>query len=366
MRVLAVLSPSIDEKINIEDKHYLQIDSTEIPLALLHVADTEFEKDNEAYANTVLVRKKGFSLNYRDFGIIERAWKNLKDLDQDSYYPIGSDFCGFVEEVGKNVTNLKKGDLVIADCFYPEPKEGFRPGIPTNHGSKELEVIPAIKLKKLPEDFSMEQAAAMSIGTQTAVNMINRGNISPNSKVLVTSVTSNTSLFLLNFLRGKACEVYGLSYSGENIEVVKKEFPFLKEVFAIKKDKIPKEIAFDVVLDPFSDTYLPYLLREDKLNPNSTYVTCGIFNQSKEKIDNAAQVKLSQLFGEFIAKNINFVGNCLGPTESLEEGIELLSKNEDSNIVVDSVYTDETPISEFLKKSFNVDNDRFGKVSFMY
>lgn len=366
MRALAVLSPSLDKKIDIQDKHYLKIDSTEVPLAMIHVADTEFLPENDLFADAVLVRKKGFSLNYRDFGIIERAWKNLKDLNQDSYYPIGSDFCGYVEQVGKNVKSLKKGDLVIADCFYPEAKEGIRGGIPTNHGSKELEVIPSVKLKKLPNDFSIEQAAAMSIGTQTSVNMINRANIVPKSKVLVTSVTSNTSLFLLNFLRGVDCEVYGLSYSGQNIDKVKKEFPFIKEIFSIKKEKISDNIAFDVVLDPFSDTYLPYLSQYEKLNPNSTYVTCGIFNQSREKRDKAPQIKLSELFGEFIAKNIKFVGNCLGPSESLDKGVELLSENKTSHIVIDSTFNEEDGISEFIERTFNIKNDRFGKVSFLY
>ena len=366
MRALAVLSPSIDAQVGEEDKYYINIDSLKIPLAMIHVPDEEFDKDNDAYADLVLVKKAGFSLNYRDLGIIERAWNNLKELNQASYYPIGSDFCGYVEEVGKNVKNLKKGDLVIADCFYPQPKKGFRGGIPSNHGSKEYEIIPEVKLLKLPKDFPVEQAAAMSIGTQTSINMIDRANIQEGSNVLVTSVTSNTSLFLLNFLRTRKCNVYGISYSGKNMDKVKQEFPFLKDVFTLKQYNIPEELKFDAVLDPFSDTYLPHLINHDKLNRGCYYVTCGFFSQSKDKRDKGIQIKLHSLMAEFIAKNINFIGNCLGPTESLERGIEEISTLPDNRIVMDSIYKEENPIGDFIKKTFNVDKDRFGKVSFMY
>ena len=58
------------------------------------------------------MRKKGFSLNYRDFGIIENAWNKLKDTDQDTYYPIGSEFCGEILKIGKNV------DTLNVNCVY--------------------------------------------------------------------------------------------------------------------------------------------------------------------------------------------------------------------------------------------------------
>ncbi|MBP2832397.1 alcohol dehydrogenase catalytic domain-containing protein [Aquimarina sp. U1-2] len=366
MRALAVLSPSIDAKVDQEQKYYLTIDSLKIPLALIHVPDTVFKKDDAAYANLVLVKKVGFSLNYRDLGVIERAWRGLKELEQDSYYPIGSDFCGYVEEVGQNVKNLKKGDLVISDCFYPESKNGYQGGIPTNHGSKEYEILPEIKLLKLPDHFPVEQAAAMSIGTQTAINMIERAQIKEGSNVLVTSVTSNTSLFLLNFLKTRNCNVYGLSYSGENFEKVKQKFPFLKDIYSLQLDNIPTDLQFDAVLDPFSDTYLPYLLDNDRLKTSCYYVTCGIFSQSRQKRKDGKEVKLHDLFAKFIAKNINFIGNCLGPTSTLEQGVRELCSFPDHNIIMDSVYSEEKSLKEFIRKTFNVDKNRFGKVSFMY
>ncbi|WAC01056.1 alcohol dehydrogenase catalytic domain-containing protein [Lacinutrix neustonica] len=136
MRVLAVLSPSLDKKIESKDKSYIPIDSLKIPLALIHVADEVFDTHDTNNKDLVLLKKKGFSLNYRDLGIIENAWKKLKDFDGDTYYPIGSDFCGEVVKIGENVKNLSVGDFVVQDGFYPYSVDG---------GKSEFQRITAVK-----------------------------------------------------------------------------------------------------------------------------------------------------------------------------------------------------------------------------
>ncbi|WAC01058.1 alcohol dehydrogenase catalytic domain-containing protein [Lacinutrix neustonica] len=164
MRALGVLSPSLATRLNKEDKYILEIDSLKIPLALIHIPDTAFDETDDQYADVVLVKKKGFSLNYRDFGVIENAWKKLKDTDQDTYYPIGSEFCGEILKIGKNVTHLNVGDYVIANCSYPQASHNAPPGIPSNHASKELEIYHKGKLIKVPNNIPVEQASGISIG----------------------------------------------------------------------------------------------------------------------------------------------------------------------------------------------------------
>ena len=364
MRALAVLSPSLDKKIDSKDKSYIPIDSLKIPLALIHVPDEEFHVDDERYDNAVLVRKKGFSLNYRDLGIIENAWGKLKDFEGDTYYPIGSDFCGEVIKIGRNVKNLEVGDFVVQDGYYPYYRGGAKPGIPTNHGSKELEVVHKEKLVKLPKDFPVNIASGLGIGAQTGMSMVNKADIKKGSNVLVTSVTSYTSLFLLSLLKDYDCNVYGLSYSGNEIESVKEKFPFIKEVFSFKDRAIPEDLTFDSVLDPFSDTYFPVLLLSKKLNYNCKYVTCGFFNQSSEKKANDREFKISQILAYMIIYNVHLIGNCLGSTEDFKDGINILNK--ENSVPIDSEFTEEDDINEFVNKSFNIDKNRFGKVCFKY
>lgn len=365
MRALVILSPSLSKKIDNEDKYELEIDSTKIPMALINIPDTEFNENDDQSENQVLVRKKGFSLNYRDLGIIENAWHKLKSMEQDTYYPVGSDFCGEILKVGKQVTHLKVGDYVIGDCSYPNSPYNAFPGVPSNHASKEFEVFHKGKLQKIPDSLPLEQASGISIGVQTAMSMIRKAEIKQGDNILVTSISSNTSLFLLNFLRNEKCNIYGLSYSGEKIEKIKEKFPFIKEIFDYKEDDIPKDLMFNSVFDPFSDTYLAKL--QSNLNFEANYITCGMYNQSAEKINSKPSFQnIPILMSGVIAKNVIIKGNCLGKTEDLKNGIDLLSSNKECQIIIDTVFKEGDNIGEFIEKSFNKTPDKLGKVAFLY
>jgi NADPH:quinone reductase-like Zn-dependent oxidoreductase len=361
MRALAVVTPNIFE--NSEEKHryMLTLDDKKIPLALIegNVEDYDFEEDK--FQDFVQVKKTSFSLNYRDLGIIEQAWAKLEALDQDTYYPIGSDFSGIVIKKGKNVSNLNLGDLVIADCYYADSKGKGVPGIPSNHASKEIETYHKTKLIKVPDFISKEDAGTLSIGLQTSFSMVRKASINPGDKVLVTSVTSNTAYFLLNALRDKDYEVYGLSYSGKNIEKVRGHFPFIKEVFNLNESKLEPTMLFDVVLDPFSDEYLPKL--KNNLNLNARYVTCGIFNQSSKKITNVENVNLTFLIANLMMRNVSFIGNCLGTTNDLHDGLQSLKNHK---VLIDSYYDVDSNLSDFIEQSFNIKKNKMGKVSFVY
>lgn len=364
MRALGVLSPSLAAKLDEDDKYILEIDSLKIPLALIHIPDTKFDEKDENYSNVVLVKKKGFSLNYRDLGIIEIAWNKLKNSDSDIYYPIGSEFCGEIIKIGKNVDNLKVGDYVIANCSYPSAPYNAQPGIPSNHASKELEIFHKGKLFKIPNNIPVAQAAGMSIGVQTAMSMIKKADIKESQNVLVTSVSSNTSLVILNFLRGKNYNIYGLSFSGKETEKVKELFPFVKEIYKFKENNIPENLLFDAVLDPFADTHLVPLY--SNLNFEARYITCGMFRQSNEKArSKESYTNLPSFIGNLISKNIQLKANCLGSTKDLEKGIKLLENNSIYNIHVDSTYKENEKINDFLDKSF-LKTKKVGKVVFLY
>ncbi|MFC4815689.1 MULTISPECIES: alcohol dehydrogenase catalytic domain-containing protein [unclassified Flavobacterium] len=361
MRALSVVTHSLFEKVEENKRHLIEIDDLRIPLALIEGVKPEFDPESDEYANLVLVRKSSFSLNYRDLGIIENAWRKLESVEGDSFYPIGSDFAGYVEAVGKNITNFSKGDLVIGNGFYPNFENGAVPGIPSNHASKEYEIYHYAKLVKVPEFISETEAGGLSIGVQTSNSMIRKADIKKGDNVLVTSVTSNTSFFILNALWEKGCNVYGLSFSGKNTEKIKNHFPFIKEIYSIKENNIPQELFFDVVFDAFSDTYLEYLV--NKMNVNSRYLTCGIFNQSSGKMKGVKPANLSLLIANMMMRNVSFIGNCLGSTEDLVNGLQNYKVNK---ACIDSVFTEEDKIADFISKSYNLSNDKFGKVVFQY
>ncbi len=363
MKALAVLSPSLQAKIEENSKYDFHINDLKIPLAQIELPDVEFNGKDSTYKDYVLVRKLGFSLNYRDLGVIEKAWMELKELTQDSYYPIGSDFCGIIENIGENVKSLSVGDIVIPDCSYPFSNFNTIPGIPTNHASKELEIFHWGKLKKIPSEISTEVASGMSIGTQTALSMIRKAKISEGNNILITSITSNTSLFLLNFLKDidVKCNVYGLSYSGKNVEAIKNHYPFISEIFKYKDQEINKNLYFDVVFDPFSDFYFSDLV--DYLNIGAKYITCGVLNQSAEKVDSATSYKnITRMMATMLSRNVILEGNCLGTSEDLDNGIKTLAES-DNKIMIDSLFNSNSYVGDFIHRSFN---GKLGKVIMKY
>ena len=130
------------------------------------------------------------------------------------FYPLGSEFVGEVIQKGNAVTNLEIGDTVIGNGNYPySGYENVKPGLPTNHTSKELDAFHFSKLVKVPKSMPVEVAAGLSLGGQTAYSMIRKLHLQKGEKVLVTAATSNTSLFAINALKHQDVDVYAVTTS---------------------------------------------------------------------------------------------------------------------------------------------------------
>jgi S-(hydroxymethyl)glutathione dehydrogenase/alcohol dehydrogenase len=129
----------------------------------------------------------------------------------------GHEVCGFVEEVGKNVTCVKPGDKVIATiipagcghCYYcsigaPGQCENnrialFIPGRYTNKkgqritqfegavaGFAEYTVLPEANVVKVPPDFRADLAALISCGVISGFGaVLYRAKVQPNRSVAV-------------------------------------------------------------------------------------------------------------------------------------------------------------------------------------
>ena len=75
--------------------------------------DPKLEKSSD-----VIVKIGAAGVCRTDLHIIEGVWKHIQDPD-DKLLPcvMGHENAGWVEEVGKDVTNFKKGDSVILHPF---------------------------------------------------------------------------------------------------------------------------------------------------------------------------------------------------------------------------------------------------------
>ncbi len=117
-------------------------------------------------------------------------------------YPVitGHEFAGFVEEVGKNVTEFQPGDRVTADnavpcgqCWYckngqPLFCEHFGShGHNKNGGFAQYMNIIARNVVKLPDDLPFDQAC-LTEPVACAVEALDRAQIQPGENVLVSGM----------------------------------------------------------------------------------------------------------------------------------------------------------------------------------
>lgn len=353
MKQLAVISNVYHEELKKDNANLtalLNIDNLIIPLGLINNASnypilTKVKKDS------VLVKKLGFSLNYRDKSVIKIAWSLLKEGRKGiNFLPIGSDFVGRIIDKCETVSEMNLGDIVIPNCIYDESSKG----IPTNCSSKEYQYFNKSELSIIDSNIPIEKASVMGIGLITAHSMIRKAEIKKGDKILITSITSNTSQFLFNLLRKLyANEIYVVSFTDSVSEL-----DGVAKIFSRQEISTYLPISFDVVFDPFADTYIENLI--DKLNFGARYIICGIYSQTKCYTG----INLQKFLYSIIAKNIKLIGNCLGEKEDVYSALKLVNEGE-VDIPLAHTYKYGDSLQDFIDTSFSI-KKRLGKVAYLY
>ena len=326
------------------------------------------------YERHVLIRKTAFSCNYRDASMIVNFSEMCREKSSEEtifYSGFGSDFVAEVVNVGQSVTTLSVGDQVIADGTYPFKDNGnLLGGVVSNRASQRYEILHESQLRKIPANFDKISACALSISGQTAHSIIRKLRIEDNHKILITASTSNTALALVPILRNRYPNVQ-IFASTTNLRHKKRlEGLGVDQVIASPLHN-PQQLAeaakkingFDIVIDFFSDLYLPIVI--GFMTFGAQYITCGVYRQSAmihDQVigDNSDFYKV--IFGA-IQNNITIIGNCLGEYQDLSSAIEDTTKGVIS-MPIDSVFKG-GEISEFVDRSFN-SRERFGKVVYQY
>ncbi|WP_025141522.1 zinc-binding alcohol dehydrogenase family protein [Pedobacter jeongneungensis] len=318
----------------------------------------------------VLVSKKAISINFRDLSMLFTLNNNLKQSPSGHHF-FGSDFVAEVVGVGKKVRSIKVGDRVIPNCdYFIKPLRGVsRKGIPSNRASMAYEFLLEDKLIKIDDGLSDEVAASISIGLQTSYAMIRKAKLKKNSRILVTSGSSNTSLFIIEALRMKGYLPTILTSSLNTFDALKKEgnevvlYNQLEDLETAFRKSNGLNNGFDVVFDPFSDVFFEKLL--PFVNVNGKYITCGLYKQKPEFIalNQPGSASLGYLLAHMIMKNVQLIGNCLGNTRDLLNGIEDL-KSGRIKVNIENIYQLDN-LGPFIEMAFN-DKNRMGKVVLKY
>lgn len=317
--------------------------------------------------DAVFIRVKGFSLNYRDQSIILGM---LNRRTNSPCMPIGSEFLAEVIRVPKSEEKLKEGDRVIADMSWTPSSGNAASGIPTNSSSNEYQYISAEKLVRVPDNMSDSIASCFSLGAQTSYSMTRRANPEPNSNVLVTAGTSNTSISIINALKRFDVTIHACTTSRtnqtenlvklgvDNIITIDKPADIMSNLLDVSR----AVQGFDYVFDPYTNVYFQHVL--PLMGIGSSYITCGLCASPKyiaQQNDNPL-TWMNAIYPAIIS-NINIMGNCLGKKQDLLVALDEWSKGE-LETVIDSVYTGGNG-EDFINRTFN-NRERFGKVAYMY
>jgi NADPH:quinone reductase-like Zn-dependent oxidoreductase len=341
---------------------------------MIETPEPAFDPDAAANRAMVLVRKRGFSLNYRDRALVLGT---ALHAPAESFAVLGSEFVGEVVACGPGAGGLRRGERVIANNSYPDSGEpGVLPGIPGNMLSKELQILHVAKLARVPECMSDAEAAGFSIGAQTTFSMIRKLGLASSSVVLVTGGRSNTTLFAINALKAHAFAPAQI-YVSTTSELSEKALRALGVAEVIRID--PAKLSFidhpivqrvmrdcggfDAVIDPFYDIHLLPAL--SVLKQGGRYITCGVYNQTGHLVARlrADPPPVAGVMLRVMLNNLQIIGNCLGLTGDLERALAAHSAGH-FPVIVDSVFSD-GDAAGFLNRTYNAP-DRFGKVVYLY
>jgi len=169
----------------------------------------------------------------------------------------GTDVAGVVAAVGHEVTGFQAGDEVFG----------------TGHGTfAEYVRAPESKLAPKPANLTFEQAAAVALSGQTALQGLrDRGRVQPGQKVLITGASGGVGTFAVQLAKAFGAQVTGVC-STTKADLVRSigadhVIDYTHEDFADGKQR------YDMILDIGGNSSLSRLRRA--LAPTGTLVIAG-------------------------------------------------------------------------------------------
>lgn len=157
-------------------------------------------------SNDVLINVKAVGINPVETYIRAGTYARKPQLP----FTPGNDCAGIVEDVGSDVTNLKKGDRV----YVTKSLTG---------SYAEFTVSPANKVHLLHSSLSFAQGAALSTPYLTAYRaLFIRGAARPGETVLVHGASGGVGVAAVQLARSSGMFVLGTAGTPEGVEIVKK------------------------------------------------------------------------------------------------------------------------------------------------
>lgn len=306
----------------------------------------EVPKPSISDARGVLVRLKAAALNHLDLFTLQ----GLPQLELDFPHILGADGAGVVDETGRQVTRLKKGDAVMFNpgiscyacdfCLAGEHSLCERYRLLGEHlpGTLcEYVVLPEQNVATIPNPpdphskLTWPEAAAFSLATLTAWRMLaSRARVRSGEVVLIGGVGGGVSLAALKIAKLMGAFVIVTSSSDKKLEVARTlgadvtlnytEAAVSKEVRALT-NKRGADVVIDNVGEATWDESIRSLARAGRL------VTCGATSGPNVVTD------VRRLFWY----QYSIIGSTMGSAREYREIVSLLGQGH-LRPTVDSVH----------------------------
>ena len=229
---------------------------------VLKVKDVEKPIPNE---NEVLIKTCAISINSWDWEWLTGKpfeYRLSSGLLKPKYEKLhGCDISGRVEEVGKNVANLKVGDEVFGDIS----DSGWG-------AFAEYVCVSENQLKAKPSSMTFEQAACLSHGGNLAVQgLIDYGKIKSGQKVLINGGGGSTGTLAIQIAKLFDVDVTAVDSTAKLDAMISLGADHVIDYTKQNFTKTGKK--YDLIFD-VKTTYSAFDYRR-ALSPNGSYVTVG-------------------------------------------------------------------------------------------
>jgi len=250
----------------------------------LETTETPVIKDDE-----VLVRVQAAGIHIGDW-LMTRGWPYPVRLAPKQKVA-GMEMSGYVEAIGKNVTEFQTGDEVF----------GWG-----NNAIAEYVAVPENALLPMPSNATFEQAAVVPVSAFTALQAVrDHGEVKAGQKVLVIGASGAVGTFAVQIAKSYGAEVTGVG-SARNEEMVRSIGA--DHYIDYSKQKITDGgLKYDVILDTAGNRSLFHLKKA--LTKKGTVVIVGgtggrwLMGVTRSLRGLMLTPFISQRFRMFLAKN---------------------------------------------------------------
>jgi|SRR5699024_10136516 len=267
---------------------------------------------------------------------------------------LGHEFSGIVEEVGANVSELRKGDRV---AVYPMITNGKKPanedlydgfstiGLTTDGGFADYAIVTEDKLYKLPDSMSLEKGALIE-PTAVAVQALKETNLTIGDSVAVFGAGPIGLLTIMAAKAAGATNIISLDLSASRLEMAKKvgatyaintaEQDAIKAIKEICPDGV--DIAFEV-----AGVEITYKQAIKATKIRGMVMIIAIFSQSInwEPMD-------------LTTSAIRVGATLCYEKETFQQTIQLINEGQ---IKAETIVTDRIQLNDIVSKGFEVLNN---------